>query len=502
MASEMILADILNQEGTLFSAEWYYSTELRVVSPLVLYQIGLRLFDSWHWARTFAIAVMHLGVILSFLYMARAAGMKESAVYCAATLILPISQAYTFLFAYGGFYAAYFAMTCLVIGVVLRAHASRRKVLLGFFLVLTGVWSGMTGVRMLMILGVPLIFACAAALFGRVRSSASGKEVWGSAQFSMMCAASVHLAGMLVGYIINMHVLTQRYSFQSHNHVKLVSFGPERVLEQIRHWFGFFGYEPGCELLSLEGLASWTAVGIVCLAMVSVYILLKKGTQYGLTAFESMVPLFALCALAVGILTNGTTERGYNGYNEVYPIAYYISGVLMTIASAFMLMEKLPCRIWKGGIRTLLLLALSMAFFLEARSYTKNYYRASEANYEATAQWLSENGYTRGFATFWYGNLLTEASDGQLDMYVLWGWTSDELAQWLQKKSHFEQLPEGKVFVYEESGEALADPFAGADRARLVYEDVGGRVYECASAQEVMEIQKAYRARLLEEEAK
>lgn len=282
--------------------------------------------------------------------------------------------------------------------------------------------------------------------------------------------------------------------------MKLASFGPEDVLDQIRRWFGFFGYKPGCELLSLEGLASWAAVGIVCLAMAAVYLLLRKGALFDMTVYQRMVPLFALCALAIGVLTNGSTERGQNGYNELYPVAYYISGVLMMIASAFMLLEKLPCRAWKSGIRTLLLLMLSMVFFLEARSYTKSHYRASEANYERTAQWLVQNGYTQGFATFWNGNLLTEASDGQLDMYVLWGWTSDELAQWLQKKSHLEQLPEGKVFVYEESGEASADPFAGGDGARLVYEDVGGRIYEYASGQDVMEIQKAHRARILEEE--
>lgn len=91
MSSEMILASILNEEGGLFSEEWYYSTELRVVSPVMLYQIGLKLFDSWHAARTFAVAVLQIGVILSFLFMTKAAGMKESGVYCAAGLILPIS---------------------------------------------------------------------------------------------------------------------------------------------------------------------------------------------------------------------------------------------------------------------------------------------------------------------------------------------------------------------------------------------------------------------------
>ena len=34
IASEMVLADLLNREGGFLSANWYYSTELRVISPV------------------------------------------------------------------------------------------------------------------------------------------------------------------------------------------------------------------------------------------------------------------------------------------------------------------------------------------------------------------------------------------------------------------------------------------------------------------------------------
>ena len=499
MSSEMILASILNEEGGLFSEEWYYSTELRVVSPVMLYQIGLKLFDSWHAARTFAVAVLQIGVILSFLFMAKAAGMKESGVYCAAGLILPISQAYAFLFAYGGFYAAYFIWICIVFGMILRMHGSKRKVLLCVFMALSGVWGGMTGVRMIMLLGAPLMLACSVALFDQFRRSQTGKAVIESEQFSMMLATLIHFAGMLAGYWINGHVLAQKYSFSSQNDVKLVPFGPQSVLDQMDCMLRFFGYQAGYNLLSVEGAASWAAVALVCFSMLAVYVLLKKRVQYGLTACQQMVPLFACCALVLGILLNGSTDRGHNGYNEVHTVAYYISGVLMMVASACMLLEKLPCRLWQHGTRTLLLLMLSGVFFLEARVYTKNDYRSSMADYEDAAQWLVEHGYTQGFSTFWNGNVLTEATDGQLEMYVFSSWTHDEFGRWLQKKSHFEQLPEGKVFVYVESMEEFLDPSPCADEQRMIYESTGGRAYEYDSAQEVLDIQKAHRAKVLEE---
>lgn len=382
---------------------------------------------------------------------------------------------------------------------MLRMHGSKRKVLLCVFMALSGVWGGMTGVRMIMILGAPLMLACLVALFDQFRRSQSGKAVIESEQFSMMLAVLIHFAGMLAGYWINGHVLAQKYSFQSYDGVRLVPFGPQDVLDQIENMFKFFGYQAGNRLLSVEGAASWAAVGLVCFSMFSVYVLLKKRAQYGLTACQQMVPLFACCALVLGILLNGTTEGGDNGYNIVLTVAYYISGVLMMVASAYMLLEKLPCRLWQHGTRTLLLLLLSAVFFLEARVYTKDNYRSSMADYEDAAQWLVQNGYTQGFATFWNGNVLTEATDGQLEMYVFSSWTNEELGRWLQKKSHFEQLPEGKVFVYVDSMQEFLDPSPCADEQRMIYESTGGRAYEYDSAQEVLDIQKAHRAKILEE---
>lgn len=494
MSSEMVLAQVLNEEGSLFSEEWHYSTELRVVSPVPLYQLGLKLFDSWHGARTFAIAVLQLGVILSFLFMARAAGMKEGGVYCAAALILPFSKTYAFVFAYGGFYAAYFIMSCIVIGMMLSMYRSKRKLLLSILMVLSGIWSGMTGVRMLMILGVPLMLACMIALFDQIRRSASGEEVIQSEPFSMMWAALIHFAGMLAGYWINSHILAQKYSFRTYDHVRLVPFGPQNVLEQIQQIIRFLGYEPDQYLLSIEGIASWVVVGFAGFALFSVVQLLKRGGQYGMTAGQRMVPLFALCALAIGILTNESTNQGCDSSSSVFGVAYYISGVLLMVASAFMLLEKLPSRLWQNGIRTLLLLLLSAVFFLDSLVYVRLHCHNHTTDYEDTAQWLTQNGYTQGFATFWNSNVLTEASDGQLEMYVFADWKDEKLYPWLQRKSHIDQLPEGKVFVYVSRDEELMGASPYADEQKLVYEGLNSRVYEYGSALEVMDIQRAYHA--------
>ena len=71
------------------------------------------------------------------------------------------------------------------------------------------------------------------------------------------------------------------------------------------------------------------------------------------------------------------------------------------------------------------------------------------------AQVIAEQGYTQGYATFWNANVVTELSNGQLEM---WHWNDgkqeiadledfNDIYPWLQEKSHLTEVPSGKVFV-------------------------------------------------------
>lgn len=60
--------------------------------------------------------------------------------------------------------------------------------------------------------------------------------------------------------------------------------------------------------------------------------------------------------------------------------------------------------------------------------------------------WLEDEGYTQGYATFWNGNVLTEWSDGQIEVWVTNDFNTLEPYEWLQKTSHA-QPPEGPVFL-------------------------------------------------------
>ena len=481
ISSEMVLADLLNEEGGFLSSSWYYSTELRVVSPVPVYQLGLLLFGCWHVAHTFAIALLLLGVAASFLYLARGAGMGDGAVYCAAAMLLPVSESYAFLFVYGGFYTVYFMLACWLMGLALRLqqrrHLLRRLILLGVL----SVWAGMAGVRILMICGVPLVLACAIEWFGQVRMCEGRKALCASAQTPMLGGALVALAGMGIGYAVNARILSGLYHFSGYGDEQMSSFGLGRLVEQFESLFAFFGYRSEVPVFSAAGIGGLAAVCLVFALCAALYGLFRM--RSALSSRERMIPLFAVCAVGVGMLLNGTTNRG----GSAYTVAYYIAGVLLVVASAFLLLEKLPCRL--PALRSALMMALVIAFAMPAAGYLTAVFRKTPAEYEQAAAWLADHGHTQGYATFWNGNVLTEASDGQIEVITYDSWQSTRPGDWLQKTSYRQELPDGPVFVYVTNDE-MEGNVPCAQEAHLAYRTEGGAIYLYDSAFEVDQLQR------------
>ena len=72
LAGEMVLADLLNQEGSILSNNWFYTTELRVFHLQWFYRLGLLLFPhNWHAARVFAMALVLALLAAASLFLPR-----------------------------------------------------------------------------------------------------------------------------------------------------------------------------------------------------------------------------------------------------------------------------------------------------------------------------------------------------------------------------------------------------------------------------------------------
>ena len=485
VASEMVLADLLNREGALLSSNWYYSTELRTVSPVPLYQLALKLFPgSWHAARTLSLALLLAGTAASLIYMARGALMREGAVYAAAAMLLPVSEVHRFLFSHGGFYTVYVILGALLIGLTLRMGANWRGYRLALLAVL-GLWGGLAGVRMPMIVGVPLFMVCALNACGRLLKGKSFGALWRTSSGRMLAACGVMLAAMFAGYLVNVLVYAPRYHYEQHMDLALSMPSLPLLWQQISYIAGFFGFGSSSRLLSAGGIAQLAMLLVTVLMGAAGCMLLVRRRM--LDARARVLVGFALCAVAAGALLNVIMGKTDNPY----AVGYYMLGVFALAALLFMALERAACR--RAWLPRAAMTLLACIFLAQGVMFMRNHIRRETSAHEEAAAWLMENGYTAGYATFWNGNVLTEAADGNLDLYVYSSWQDETLYDWLQETRHLEVAPEGPVFVFVSGEEFYGKtvPAAQADRLVFTSETYGSRIYRYESAADVDALQRA-----------
>ncbi|MBP3657126.1 MAG: hypothetical protein J6K32_10580 [Clostridia bacterium] len=480
-SSELVLAALLNSEGRLVTDSWYYSTELRVVSPVPLYQLGLLLGGgSWHAARVIGLALSFLLAAGAAIYMARGAGLGAGAVYAAAVLLLPLSEVHKFLFSLGGFYTMYIAAGCAFVGLVLRAGTGGRSRLRAALTALLGFVCGLSGVRMPMICGVPLLLACLLEGFGELRRQLSLRAAVRTEQAKVFALGAAGVAAMLVGYLVNAKLLAGRMHFADYGGRMLGELDFSGFLTQLRYLVQYFGYKANVQLMSVRGAVCVLAAGAVAFMGLS----LLRGVLHrrSLSVRERVLLYTAAAALALGMFINVVTGEGHNEY----AVGYYLLGVYLLVLAGFAHVEKM--RFDMPALRSACMLALCGVFFLQAALFVRNHVRREESGHELAAQHLAQAGYGAGFATFWNGNILTELSDGQLEVWVLDGLDSAERTAWLQEANHLDTLPQGRVFIYVGEDDRYSGvPVPFGEEALIWRSPVdGGCAYGYDSAQDVI----------------
>lgn len=462
ISSEFILAQLLNEEGRFFLTDsWFYSTELRIVSPVPVYQLAMMLTDNWHVARTISIAVLLTGVVVAFVYMIRGMGASsKSALLCAGALILPITEYHAFTLVYGGFYTVCVMLTFLEIGLILRMR--NNSILRMILLAALSVYGGLNGVRMMMICHAPLLAACLITFYLEARTCESLKTLPSLPSFPLLLGCLICTAGAFYGYWINTNVLALTHDFQQYGETILSPLTTQMFTDQIICLMSFFGYRNNVVLLSTEGIVSILAV-ILPIAGVAALILLLR---IKLHARERVLGIFSLTALLLGMVINVLTLSVDGGASLPYTVSYYMPAALLLVYALFWVFDRFDCRL--PILRTLPMLALVGVFITGNSVYRDRDFHTYNTELEDIAEILVEEAAYEGYATFWNGNVLTEITSGELEAYVVEEWEYGTMNEWLQRKDHLDRTPWGRVFaLYRAQDWREGEP--GYDNEKLVY---------------------------------
>lgn len=485
MASDLIYARLLAQEGTFFSPNWYYSSELRVFANHLSFTPLFLITQDWRLVRGLGSMLTYALFVLSLYAPLSQVGLRRQYPLVAAAMLLPLSVMYFHYSMVGTFYTHNYILSFLLLGLALgqcgasgRARAWR-LILLGAL----SVAAGLCGLRFLLFSSLPL---CASALYLRARAGrAAGPRArrlaWGSL---------LSLGAMAAGAAVNLLVLSRLYTFQTFAEVTYTSFQPEAAGEFLRNLLSLLGFPENGSLfspalapaalslllLALIAWASWSALRAPApgAAAAQSAILAQPGAAAAPSPAETDAPgdrvlaLFFLAAAVMHIGLLSLTSMPRNAYHFL-PISVY------ALPLAACALKRLP---WPGRWRAAL--AGGMACLLAATSAVNSlYFSRRDVTYELrmALESLQAEGYDCGYATFWRANVLTELSGGEVEMYCLEGpydgpEAFDTIFPWLQLKAHDDTPPEGKVFVllskYE--GETSLPVFSRLDPSHAVYE--------------------------------
>ncbi|MBQ4608816.1 MAG: hypothetical protein IJB18_04460 [Clostridia bacterium] len=441
ISSEMVLAQLLNEEGRVFLTDsWFYSTELRIVSPVPVYQLMLRLFDDWHIARTCSIAVLLSGVAASLVYLVRGFGASSTAaLLCAAAIVLPVSKYNSFTLNYGGFYTVCVMLTFIQLGLVLRM--GKKRPLEPILLAVLGFYGGLNGVRMLMICLAPLLIAAVITFFLEARGCEKMKQWLRLASFPILAGSLILAAATYAGYRVNTDVLSMQYDFAQYGETLLCALTPEMFTDQIICLMSYFGYRNNMLLLSMQGVASVLAVVIPVAGVAAMVLILRMK----LTTRERLIAVFAPVALLMGMVINVLTLSEEHTAPLPYTVSYYMPAAILLVFALFWVFDRFACK--NRILRVMPMLALVGVFLIGNAAYREEDMNTYETELQDIAYWMVEEGCYEGYATFWNANVLTEVTDGEIEVFCVEDWEYGDLNEWLQRKDHLDRKPEGRMFA-------------------------------------------------------
>ena len=476
ISSDLVMAKFLNEEKTFISKDFYYSTEIKIANTVNIYQIMLMIFpENWHLARLGAIIVNNLIFVMGFVYMSKAVTTDLPIMIIAlSALLLPFSADYMFLMTFGCYSQIYAAVTFFDIGIILRLNRKKRALRL-LVLVLVNAVISCSGLKMVMFSTVPITVVLVYFFCSTLTKIHRLSEMTKMPEWPIVFGGLVNNISIGLGFLINTICIIPNYHVQEFIDSNLRHFSFSDVLIHLQYIQDFFGFVGEVPLLSIAGVTSFATIILLVFFVFVLIILFKKTlqTDFSLTnrntlhdkesfsetekigsakegilsIAERVLIVFCISSVFLGVLINVSTPKGRTVGS--LGVGYYLPGFIMLIVIAFLFFTKVSSRQW--WVTYLFAVIVYLVFAGKGYMTVRNNMQGSDSHYEQTADWLVENGYKEGFATFWNANVLTEASNGQIEVWSLWNLKESNIYEWLQKVSHSTAYPKGKCFVYATS---------------------------------------------------
>ena len=444
MSSELVLAKLLSEQGGILAENWFYSTEIKVLNSQIFIAPLFWIFKSWATVRWVGTAVMLALLIAASLFALRSLSVSwTSAIFATGFLLLPLSSDYIYGVIEGIFYIPYVILSLLPVGLfccAYNADSGKKRILLTSLCALLALFSGLSGIRQVFLFYIPAAAACVIQIAGEKKiEKNTGSFVYAKTVF-LSCAAGA------LGYLLNKTLLSRIYSFCDYGvdtfgrDLLFTEFSLEGLEQFFNQFFSLLGYKTGA---MFSGYILYNALfGLIAVFSLVAVIYVLGNKSFDIK--EKHLVLTFLIALTLLLAVFCFTDMDKIGRYSI-PVVILLAPIIAVFFGK-----------WEADGKIAALLAATLvclAAVTSMNTYKKLTNGDQNADIKDICAYIDSAGYTEGYSSFWSGNVLTELSNGEIDMrvvgtdYIL---SADDLGNvyhWLQRKSHLDTQPEGKFFL-------------------------------------------------------
>lgn len=427
-ASELVLAKHLADTRQLLSQDWMYSTELRVFQMQWVFTPLMLFLDNWHLIRFLGTMILQTVYILSFAYMARQAGFRWQTIwYGAALLLLPVSVTYGRIVLYHVHYMIHLIMSFLIFGLVMNLYQTwnprrlRGWLLLGALMVCSFL-AGTNSVRQLMITHAPMLFSIVLLSLRQDTPDSRSATILSKPALRFLAFALLAAACSFAALKFNQLVLHKYFTDNPYYSESTILMDATYLRKMAYGFLHQFGFRISAPLLSLFGILSVASLVAFGYGLYVSAVHIRDGfTPRALV----MLQLFSFSAVmaVVFLLT-----ADYNTYFPLYLCLMWPWAVLPMMEGwgsnpkKYAPLHKNRIFVWIAAVTVISSGWLNVAWFARTPGLSQAYEglsyqdRDTVAHLADVSEFLLENDYQIGYATYWNANVVTEVTDGAVRM--------------------------------------------------------------------------------------
>lgn len=436
MAAEVLLSKLLSEEGRLISKNWFYSTEIRIVYTQLLMTPLFCFIRDFKTVKLISIIIYDLALAVVFFFTGRKFGLKKEAAFLMmALLAAPLSNEYFDMMLLGNFYTSQAICTFLVLLFFYQQNKKNRCLVLikQIALCVVSLILGLSGLRYLASLLIPIMLSVVSACAAR-----KDRTVYELRDKLMLSFLMTMSAG--IGLLVNRFCLALNYSFDT-TPVRFVPIAevPERFLKSLYLMVEFVGYRD-VEAVSGLGVVNLVKFAFLLLLVFAVGYLTKH--RYDILSENQRLLLYYFYGLFFinwYMLVFTDVLMQYRYWLPVYIISLLILGMFLQNTEGVSAFVRQFC---------ICLAVITVAAALYGELWQDTKYNDCEKRY-GYMQYLEENGYEFGYATFWNADVTEYLANGRIHVGNLGGDENGSAPyEWLSRKEYYKEgYHTGKTFL-------------------------------------------------------